>query len=369
MVTRVDTLVVGAGVMGSAAAWQLARRGREVALLEQFAPGHAQGASHGATRNFNTAYADPTYADLVLEAGTLWRELESETATTLLDLVGLVNHGVNPAFDDVHHALTSRGARACFLSAREASERWPGMRFSTQVLYAPDAGRLRADVALQALQTSARRHGADIRHKTPVINIRVVDDNLVRVLTDDETFEARQVVVTVGAWTEKLLRSVTPLPRLVVTQEQPAHFRPLDAPMSWPSFNHYPSPDHSADKYWYSPTYGMITPGEGVKAGWHGVGPVTDPDSRSFLAEPRQMAALQRYAREWLPGVDADDFEPISCTYTSTANQAFVLDRTGPLVIGAGFSGHGFKFAPAIGRVLADLVDAQPTPDLFRIAR
>jgi sarcosine oxidase len=369
MVTKVDTVVIGAGAMGSAATWQLARRGREVILLERFAPGHANGASHGGTRNFNIAYAEPTYVDLVLEAGVLWRELESETATTLLDFVGLVNHGVNPAFDDIHRALTRRGARAGFLSAQEAGEMWPGMRFTTRVLHAPDAGRVRANVALQALQTSARRRGADIRHRTPVIRIHVVDDNLVRILTHDETIEARQIVVTVGAWTEKLLKPVTGLPRLVVTQEQPAHFRPLDASTSWPSFNHYPQPDDPADKYWYSPVYGMLTPGEGVKAGWHGVGPVTDPDARSFLAEPVQMAALQRYAREWLPGVDADDFEPISCTYTSTIKQDFVLDRTGPVVIGAGFSGHGFKFTPAIGRILADLVDGRPAPDLFKMAR
>lgn len=109
-----------------------------------------------------------------------------------------------------------------------------------------------------------------------MIDIRLVDDNLVRVPTHDETFEAR-LVLTVGAWTEKLLKSVTALPRLVVTQEQPAHFRSPDASTPWPSFNHHPRPDDPADKYWYSPVYDMITPDEGVKAGWHGVGPVTDP--------------------------------------------------------------------------------------------
>ena len=90
----------------------------------------------------------------------------------------------------------------------------------------------------------------------------------------------------------------------------------------------------------------MPTPGEGVKAGWHGVGPVVDPDRRSFAPEPRQRAALQNYARRWLPGVDPDSLTDISCTYTTTADENFVLDRIGPVVIGAGFSGHGFKFTP-----------------------
>ena len=99
----------------------------------------------------------------------------------------------------------------------------------------------------------------------------------------------------------------------------------------------------------------MQTPGEGIKAGWHGVGPVVDPDRRSFTPEPAQLAALQRYARRWLPGVDADSLTDISCTYTTTMDENFILDRIGPLVIGAGFSGHGFKFTPAVGRILADL--------------
>jgi sarcosine oxidase len=113
----------------------------------------------------------------------------------------------------------------------------------------------------------------------------------------------------------------------------------------------------------------MFTPGQGVKAGWHGTGSVIDPDARTFVAEQAQLAALQRYAHEWLPGVDAESFVEISCTYTTTPDSNFVVDSAGPLVIGAGFSGHGFKFTPAIGRVLADLVDVTGAPPaLFSLA-
>lgn len=95
--------------------------------------------------------------------------------------------------------------------------------------------------------------------------------------------------------------------------------------------------------------------------------PVVDPDHRDFVPVAAQLAALQEYARTWLPGVDAEDPDPISCTYTTTATEDFVLDRVGPVVIGAGFSGHGFKFAPAIGRILADLAthDDARAPEVF----
>jgi sarcosine oxidase len=357
----VDTVVIGAGAMGSAAARSLAARGRDVLLLERFQPGHENGASHGESRNFNQAYNDPEYLALLVEALPAWRQLEAETGIPLLDQVGMVNHGDNPGFDTVLAALQQVGIAAEFLGLQEASERWPGIRFDTRVLYTPDSGRLNANRAVAALQQAAAADGATVRHGARVRSLRVIDDTHVVVETDNddgssETITARTAVVTVGAWTAKLLGDTVVLPGLTVTQEQPAHFRVLDDATPWPGFNHSPGADSRYD-YWPSGIYGMFTPGQGVKAGWHGVGPVTDPDARTFTAEPTQLAQLQQYARDWLPGVDADDLAPISCTYTTTRDSNFLLDRLGPLVIGAGFSGHGFKFTPAIGRVLADLAD------------
>ncbi|WP_082500608.1 FAD-dependent oxidoreductase [Agreia sp. Leaf244] len=381
MVTRADVVVVGGGAMGSAAAWQLARRGREVTLLERFGPGHTLGASHGASRNFNLSYGDDTYLSLLREALPLWRELEAESGVALLDQVGLANHGGNPAFDAVASALPAYGFEASFLTPEEAGSRWPGIRFDSRVLFTPQAGRLDADAAVSALQRAAAARGASVRHHSRVVAIRVVSDEsvLVDVQPVDrdsgepagavETFDAGRVVVTLGAWTSKLLDSTVALPRLVVTQEQPAHFAVRDATLTWPGFNHAPTPGDPSYDYWYSGVYGMFTPGQGVKAGWHGTGAVVDPDARTFVAEPAQLAALQRYAREWLPGADADDFVEISCTYTTTPDSNFVVDSVGPVSVGAGFSGHGFKFTPAIGRILADLVDgAGPAPALFSLA-
>lgn len=354
--------------MGSAAAWQLARRGRSVVLLEQFEQGHHIGASHGSTRNFNMAYAEPDYLDLVTEAKDLWNELESETGTQLLDLVGLVNHGNVRRLREVRSSHAERGIASHFIPAAEAAERWRGMNFRGEVLVVPGSGRVRAADALVALRQAAEAHGARFEYSTPVRDVRV-DGARAAVVIDSGEITAHRVVVTAGAWTGKLLGGHVPLPELVVTQEQPAHFTPWDDSLEWPSFNHNPDPDDPRDAYWYSPVYGMLTPGEGIKAGWHGVGPVTDPDARSFTPEPVQLEALVRYVREWLPGVDAGSAVPISCTYTSTANEDFVLDRSGPVVVGAGFSGHGFKFTPAVGRVLADLADGGAAPARFTARR
>ena len=361
-----DVIVVGGGAMGCAAAWQLAGRGREVQLLERFAPGHTEGASHGASRNFNVAYAEPAHVALLVESERRWRDLEAETGTSLLAQVGIVNHGEHPDVDDVHAALASAGIPSEFLPPDEARRRWPGLRFETRVLHTPSAGRLHADAAVLALKRAAAAPGAEIRHETPVRGIRIIDDDRVEVRTDDESLAARRVVVTAGAWTSKLLGGAVPLPRLVVTQEQPAHFAVRDTSIEWPGFNHRPGP---GDDWWYSGVYGMLTPGEGVKAGWHGVGPVVDPDARDYRPEPAQLTALRRYVREWLPGADADILTEISCTYTTTPESVFLLDAAGPIVVGAGFSGHGFKFTPAIGRVLADLVEGRPAPGVFRLRR
>lgn len=374
MTDTLDTVVIGGGAMGSATAWALARQGRSVTVLERFAPGHAFGASHGATRNLSLGYSNDTYLAMLAEAIPAWDTVEAESSTTLLARTGVVSHGPDRAYPAIHDALRAAGFEAEFLSLDEASERWSGIRWDTQVLSLPQGGQINADATLPALQGIAIAHGAVVRHETRVLELEVISDTDVKLTIESagvvETIHARTVVVTAGAWTSKLLAGVVSLPRLYVTQEQPAHFAITDDAASWPGFNHRFTPGDAGYDYWYSAIYGMHTPGEGIKAGWHAVGDIVDPDNRSFTAEPVQLAALQRYAREWLPGVDADSLVDVSCTYTMTEDENFILDRIGPIVIGAGFSGHGFKFTPVIGRILADLVTgASAAPAMFAAGR
>jgi len=368
--TDSDVVVVGGGAMGSAAAWQLARRGVRVVLLERFAAGHNNGASHGASRIFRLSYPDPVHIGLAREAQRLWHELEELTGTRLLTVTGGVDHGSHPFLLELADGLAAAGVPHRWLPLQEAAERWPGIRFDTRALFFPDSGRLHADRSVAALQAAATRAGALVRHSTPVTSIELLGDDAVLVHTDSGSYRARRVVAAVNAWADKLVGKLVPLPPLRITQEQPAHFAAREPENGWPSFGHRFAEGSAAAGAFYGGIYGLATPGEGIKVGFHGVGPVVDPDDRDFRPEPGQQARLLDYARQWLPGVDAGTFTPISCTYTTTPDSKFVLDRAGPVVVATGFSGHGFKFVPAIGRVLADLALDGPRPDpQFRFAR
>ncbi|WP_426622060.1 FAD-dependent oxidoreductase [Microbacterium sp. As-52] len=341
----VDVVVVGGGVMGLATAWELVRRGRRPVVVDRFARGHHEGASHGATRNFNNAYDEDHYLDLLVRARAGWDALGDVDGEPLLRLHGLVTHG-HPDLAAVHAGLDARGIPSAVLSPAEASARWPGMRFDGDVLWSSDAGIVRATETLRELERRIVAGGAEVRWNMPVAHIDEHRDGAAVDLADGSRLRAEIVIVTAGAWTQKLLARFG-LPRLAVTEETPAHFRPLtDA--TWPSFNHYVDP-----AAYPATVYGMPTPGEGVKVGFHRVGDAVDPDARPHL--PTHQRALADYVREWMPGLDAASAVPISCTYTSTDDGTFVLDRRGRIVVGAGFSGHGFKFAPGVGGILADL--------------
>lgn len=354
--------------MGSATAWHLARRGVDVHLVERFEPGHTRGASHGARRNFNVAYDRPHHLAWLREAREGWAELEAEAGATLLSRSAMITHG-HDDLDPLAAAIRAGGFAAEVLDAAAAAARWPGFRFDGPVLHNPDAGQVHADEALRALQSGAERHGARISWNTRVVEIAPAVSGA-RVTIEDAAgrriLNPRRVVLTAGAWSAGLAAGLVPLPRLRVTQEQPAHFAVRDESLPWPGFNHFPSAERPV------PVYGMLTPGEGLKAGWHAAGPEIDPDRRTFRPDPALTAGIRTYAREWLPGVDPDSLTEITCTYTSTPDAEFVLERRGPVVVGAGFSGHGFKFTPTIGRILADLATAsssRPSSGARRDAR
>lgn len=345
----VDAVVVGAGGMGAATAWQLAKRGRSVALLEQFEHPHRRGSSHGQTRIFRVSYRDSRYTELAAFSIPLWRELESESGEDLLEQSGQLDHGTEAAVDEVVESLRMHGYPVEVLDPRQAHERWPGMNFENKVAYSPDGGRVFADRTVDAAIRSAVRSGATFHDRTPVERIEV-DGDRAFVHAGGRSWNAASVVVAAGAWISHVLAGLVDLPPLTVTQQQPVHFA-IRPGFSFPSYIHHQDSGTALN----FAAYGLESPEEGVKLGLEGKVRTVDPQTRSTEPDPLLTREAQTYAERWLPGADPAQFSAVTCLFTETTDGHFVVDRVGPIVVCSPCSGHGFKFVPAIGAITADL--------------
>ena len=354
---RVDLIVVGGGAMGLATAWAAAPRA-EVVLVERFDAGHHRGASHGGERIWRHAYTDPVYVEMALAAEEGWRRLESAAGRPLLHRVGCVEHGPGAELDALARTAGASGVATELISPTEAARRWPALTFTTDVLLQPAAGWVRAADGLAVLAAEARRAGADLRFGTPArIEVdpgprsvpRSGDgDGGVRVTAGDDVVTAPVAVVTAGAWAADLLAGLgVPLPPLVTTEEHVFFLarRPGTPPHGVPAFIHWGD----------TACYGLPATDGTVKVGEHHTGTVTTGDARTGAGDPARIARMEAYAERWLPGLVPRVVSSTTCLYTTTPTQDFVLDRVGPVVVGAGFSGHGFKFVPEVGRRLAGM--------------
>lgn len=351
---RTDVIIIGAGLAGSAAAWALARRRRSVTVLEAFQPGHLQGSSHGSARIFRRAYADRLYVRLTGEAQQRWRQLSDEAGEELVLTTGAVDYG--PARPGkMYDIMTELGVPAELLPAAAAAERWPGMSFGVDpVMFHPDAGVIDAERAMAAMRASAVARDAQIHYGTRVLRVEPDQAGAI-VHTADRSWRAPVVIVAAGAWLEPLLGGQVKLPSLVVTQQQAFHFAPVQAG-PWPAFIYHDE----------VPVYGLPAgrdlPGA-VKVGEHGNGTVTTGDGRDGVVGPAARDRIRAFAAQWLGGLDPEPVGAVSCLYTSTDSEDFILDRQGPFVICSPCSGHGAKFAPLAGMIAADLACGGATAD------
>jgi sarcosine oxidase len=338
----VDVVVVGAGVMGAAAARSLAHAGREVVILERFSIGHNRGSSHGQARIFRLAYPDPIYVGMAREALPLWRELEAETGESLLVATGGLDIGSDEHLERHAAAMGSLGVPVEWLSGAEVAERFPAVSLPTRQmsLFQTDTGVVEAERAWRAFASSAQRAGAELREETPVVSISEAA-NRARVHLHGETITARVAIITAGGWARGLLAGAGIELDTRPTRETVAYFGlEADAPVVID---------------WSDPAvYSLPVSGLGLKAAEHHAGPETDPDH----AGSPNSASLGRIS-EWIsrrfPGADPQPRTVETCVYTNTEDESFILERRGPFVIGSACSGHGFKFAPLIGRKLAEL--------------
>ena len=356
-------VIVGAGLAGAASAWALARRDVPVVVLEQFAPGHVRGSSHGSARIVRRAYGDALYTRLTGRAFELWDEVEDESGAAILRMLGGLDFGPRRNVARIAEFLRDADVPHEVLPPDEAERRWPGLRFEDDVVHHAQAGTMDADRAVEALLSLAAARGAEVRFQTAVAS---VSGSGVR-LADGSSLAARCVVVAAGGWVGPLLSGVLTLPPLRVTQQQVFHFPRLDAAAPpWPSVIH----EAAAESVYHLAGGRDGGAGDDRKIGMHTGGRETTAAGRSGLVDAQGRAAVVDSVRRWLPGLDPTTTSEITCLYTDTPSEDFLLDRVGDLVVCSPCSGHGAKFAPLIGELVAGLVlgEDADVPERFRLA-
>ncbi|ELY61451.1 N-methyltryptophan oxidase [Natronococcus amylolyticus DSM 10524] len=357
MTDRYDAIVLGVGGIGSAATAHLATRGADVLGLERYDVPHDYGSSHGRSRMFRLAYAeDPAYVPLAKRAAELWDDLEDATDRRLFYRTGSVDAG--PADGELvagsRRSCAEHGLEYEELSSSELTERYPGYRLPEgyEAIYQPDGGFLEPEACTVGHVERAHRAGATIRARERVVDWRPTSDG-VRVETDHDSYEADRLVVTAGAWAGRFVDALESV--LVPERQALAWFQPTE-------------PDHfererfpvwnlevPEGRYYGFPVHDV----PGLKLGrYNHREEVVDPDA--FEREPTQTDEwlLREFAERYFPDGAGPTMGLQTCLFTNTPDDDFVLDtlpESPQVAVGAGFSGHGFKFASVIGELLADL--------------
>ncbi|MGI8699973.1 MAG: N-methyl-L-tryptophan oxidase [Nocardioidaceae bacterium] len=350
-----EYVVVGLGALGSATAYQLARRGHRVLGLEQFELGHARGASHDTSRILRHSYHTPGYVTMTLAAYDDWRALEADSGEQLVTQVGgldLFPPAAAIPVDDYTTSMSACGVPYDVLDEADVAARWPqfSLPTGTVALYQDRASIVPAGRGTAVLQAEARRFGAELRDSTAVGAIEPSGGGVL-VRAGDATYSALRVIVCADAWTNRVLEGVGVALPLTVTLEQVTYFRPADArafqPGRLPLWIWMDDPS-----YYGFPSYGEPT----VKAARDCSGIETTGDDRRFDPDPAQLQELRSFMAATLPGA-GPAVRSTTCLYTLTPDRDFVL---GPVpgcesvLVGLG-AGHAFKFAPTVGRLLVEL--------------
>jgi sarcosine oxidase len=371
---KFDVIVAGVGGMGSAAACELARRGRRVLALEQFTLGHDQGSSHGHTRIIRQAYYEhPDYVPLVRRAFERWYDLEQQRGTHLLTGCDCLSIGRadSELILGVCRSAREHGLPIEELGSADLRRRFPQFRFGEEFVAVLEstAGFLYVEECVRAHVREAQRHGADFREGEPLREWKATAGGI-EVRTDGGRYSAAKLVLTAGPWAGQLLADRGA--PLTVMRQVPMWFGTRDDA----AFRRDRFPLYIADTpggYFYG---FPVLDGNGAKVAQHyGAPELADPAGiRREVTSPDEES-LRGFLREHLPGVDGPRRHAAVCVYTLTPDRHFIIDlhpEHRNVAIAAGFSGHGFKFASVVGEVLADLADAGRTDlpiSMFRADR
>jgi sarcosine oxidase len=372
-----DVIVAGLGGMGSAAAYELAGRGKKVLGLERFSPAHDRGSSHGRSRIIRQAYFEgPEYVPLLLRAYELWEQLERETGHELMTLTGGLMIGREDG-DLVSGSVASADEHDLpyeLLDVGEMRRRFPAYAPGpdTVALYEERAGFVRPEETVKAHLDLAGSSGADLRFEEPVLSWEATDGG-VRVETPESVYEAERLVISPGAWAPRLLASLG-IP-LEVTRQVMFWFEPTNGlepflPARFPIFIWEPDDGNMF--------YGFPAQDDdrGVKAAFFRAGgSPTDPETIDREVREEEADFLRGYLAEHVPELAGRCLDARACMYTNTPDEHFVISlhpEHPQVAVACGFSGHGYKFCSVVGEILADLATEGSTPhpiDLFSPAR
>jgi sarcosine oxidase len=355
---RYDVAVVGLGGMGSAILAHCAARGASVIGLEQFGPAHELGSSSGKSRMIRKAYfEDPAYVPLLLRAYELWRELERESGEELLQITGLLMAGEESSqiINGARCAAREHGLSIESLSQRQIQARYPTLqvRDGEVGVFEPDGGVLVPERAVRAYLSKAAMAGAQVRFGVAMEDWDATTEGFEIRLLDSSRVSARVLVLTLGPWLKETLESLA-IPVRVQRNIQ-VWFTPATDAYEASRF-----PPFLLDRQGLpAPLYGFPDFGDGVKAAFHSHGELTDADKIDRQVNvARDIEPVARAMDQWMPGAATTLRAAKPCPYTLTPDGHFVVDRHpehSNLILCGGFSGHGFKFAPVIGEIGADL--------------
>ena len=380
-VRHYDVIVVGVGSMGSAAVHTLAARGMSVLGLENFEPAHNRGSAHGGSRIIRHSYFEgPAYLPLLERAFEGWRELQEESGRDLLRECGGIYIGDpdNQVVIGSREAAVLHGLPHEVLDAAEIRSRFPTMHPADHAVgvYEPNAGYVRPEETVLAGVDLARRHGAVLHFDESVTSWRVTPDGGVEVSTATGRYGADRLVLTPGAWAPQLLPTVAPI---IVERQVFYWFEPdFTAGVPYESYAAgHPVYIEETDGNGLLYGFPMIDgPAGGLKLAFYrqNIG-TTSPETIDRTVHADEVAAIRYRAVQLFPHLTGPLVRAATCLYASAPDDHFViglLDGMPQVVVACGFSGHGFKFVPVVGEIVADLVQTSTTAydiDLFDIRR
>ena len=362
-----DVIVIGAGGVGSAAAMHLAKTGARTLGIDQYHAAHDRGSSHGQTRIIRQAYFEhPCYVPLLQRAYDLWNDLEQQSTQKLFHRTGLVEIGPSDGIviRGVHSSAATHNLPIEKLTASEINQRWPGIKGKDdwEAIIELNAGFLKVEACVQTHLDLAIQHGCNLLHHCNVHQWSS-DSHEVKVVTDRGVEKAAQLVIAGGPWTRSLLPQLST--KLQILRKHLYWFQPETD--GFREQDGFPCFFHETDNGFF---YGFpCFNGDGVKIARHSGGqPIEAPDpdvANPNIRDENDRQLVLDYATNYLPGLGSQLSSSAKCYYTSTPDENFVIDRLPEhqnVTVVAGLSGHGFKFASALGEIASKLALDLPMP-------